>query len=249
MDKEKGHAYTRQMRKRETASRQLWIDDGCGIRQFGTGQVVVGDNDARTAKALFGQPHLCHRGYAAVHGNQHRLFLRLHTAQQFRQRLFGKTVLLFRAPGDIPEGADASRSKKALQQARGGNAVHIIVAVNIHGPLFCPGLHQHLYGLGHAGHAEGIGQAVQPGVQKGPQLCLPGQAASIQNFHEHRGKLQAPGQQRGSSLVFGCQRNIRITHTIRKIRDSRVQNARPAGKWLRLRPGQTSAWPLRCETR
>ena len=146
--------------------------------------VVVGDD--HVDPQLLGVVHLLHGGDAAVHGDDEAHPL----AGQVLDGLPVDPVPLGEAVGDIIAHVPALAAQVVGEQGRGGDAVHVIVA--IHGDFFSvaqrpvePG-----HGQVHVLHPEGVLQLVLPAGEEDPHLVQVGHPSGAEGEgHQKRDPL------------------------------------------------------------
>ena len=133
-------------------------------------------------------------GDAAVHGDDqiHILFLQHPNGGNVQ------AVAFLQPGGDIPDTVCPLFAEKIRQKTGGGDAVHIIVAVNSDGLLFFNGLTNPLRGLRHIGKSHGIQQAALSGSKKCPRFF----GGVITPCHQHRSGQR--GNSCGDQLVCFC---------------------------------------------
>ena len=189
-----GHAHARQIRVGIAVPGLLAVDHGDGVRQrVGLALVVIGDDHVH-ADGL-GVLGLLQGGDAAVHGDEQTDPFCPETVQ----RGTVEAVAFLVAVGNIAHALEALAAQIVGDQTGGGDAVHIIVAINSDRLLLLDGASQAPDSLGHALHLHGIMQTGKPTVQQLPGLRQSADAA----------KRQYSRKKRPAARLFQLIRNIR----------------------------------------
>ena len=144
----------------------LAVDERRGVRQgVGPALVVVGDDHVHAD--LAGVGGLLHGGDAAVHRDDER-----HTPCLERvERGTVETVALLVPVGDVVIAAQPLAAQPVRQHTGGGDAVHVVVAVDRHGLPALNRPEDARAGLSHPQHEHRIMQGLLPAEEQGLCLC------------------------------------------------------------------------------
>ena len=126
-----GHTHAGQVGVGIGAVGPVGVDDGAGLGQLLLALVVVGDDEIDAQ--FFAQRRLGGGGDAAVHRDDQADLLPVQLADG---RLV-EAVALLEPAGDIADAPASPAAQEVHQQAGGGDAVHVVVAVD--GDLLAPG--------------------------------------------------------------------------------------------------------------
>ena len=160
-----GHTHARQIRVGVGVAGALAVDEAADLRQgIGAAFVVVGDDHVHADPGGMGR--LLHRGDAAVDGDDQAHALGL-------QRIEGaavEAVALLIAVGNIVITGQTLPAQVVRQQTGGGDAVHVVVAVDRHGLLPLNGAPNARAGPVHAEDQHGVVQTLRPAFEQGMGL-------------------------------------------------------------------------------
>ena len=142
--------------------------------------MVVGDDHVHAD--FPGMGGLLHGGDAAVHRDDQRHAPGLERIQ--RQAV--EPVALLIPVGDIVIAGETPAAQPVRQHTGGGDAVHVIVAVDRHGLLPLNGAQNPLPRLVHAEHEHRIAEGFLPAIQETPGLFRAVDPAQRENLAQKR---------------------------------------------------------------
>ena len=154
--------------------------------------MVVGNDHVHAA--LRGVGGLLKIRHTAVYRDDERNALR----RQCVDRGVVETVALPDAVGDVQLADESARAEVIGKQTRGGDAVHVVIAVN--GDVFSRrhGAGEPLHGIDHARQRERVCERFRAAAEKFPRRLRLGKSAQMQNRREQR--RTAGGEQRRRDL-------------------------------------------------
>ena len=138
----------------------MGVDDGAGVRQNFLALVVVGDDHVQTQRT--GMGHFVQVGDAAVHGDDEGHA----TLRQGVDGLRIQGVPLSDAVGHIGDDAAALAAQVVSEQTGGGDAIHIIVAIDADGFSCGQSALDPLHRLRHPLHGHGVMETGDSAAQK-----------------------------------------------------------------------------------
>ena len=141
--------------------------------------MVVGDDDVHAQ--FFGQRRHVHGVDAAVHGEQQAGVLR-----QGAHGLLVEAVALAVAVGQVGANVRAQRGQVQAEDGRGGDAVHVVIAVDADALALCQRRAQAGDGFFHVREQQRVAQYFFARGKKGPRLVR-GRYAAL-----HKERVQKP---------------------------------------------------------
>ena len=177
-----GHARAGEMRAGIAVQKRI---DQRAVRQVRAGAVVVGDDDVHAQ--FFGQRRHVHGVDAAIHGDEQVGVLR-----QRAHGLLVEAVALAVAVGQVGANVRAQRCQVQVEDGRGGDAVHVVIAVDADAFARLQRRAHALHGPAHVREQQRVVEQFLAGGEEGARLGGGGDAA----LHEDR--VQQPGHVRGA---------------------------------------------------
>ena len=186
------HADARERRADAAAVRLLGINDRLRLRERFAAFVMVGHDHVHAA--LRGVGRFFQIRNAAVHRHDERDAL-------FRQRIDGggvEAVPIADAVGDVELAGETAKAQVIGEQARGGDAVHVVIAVYGNVLARRHGAGETLHGIHHTGQLKRVRERFRAAAEKRARRGGIGKTPQMQDRREQR--RTAGGKQRAGDL-------------------------------------------------